>query len=116
VESALERELSGSIMRGGVRPEIRRLPEGALLTEQGSRATDVFLLLDGVVVVEVDGLAMAELGPGVVVGERAVLEGGTRTSTLRCVTPVRVAAVPAEQVDLEKLAVLAGSHRREAVT
>lgn len=115
VESALERELAAAIMRGGARPEVRRHGEGFLLTEQGAAATEVFLLLDGVVVVEVDGLAMAELGPGVVVGERAVLEGGMRTSTLRCATPVRVAAVPADEVDREKLAALAGAHRREAL-
>ena len=42
----------------------------------------MFLLLNGVLVVEVDGEKLAELGPGAVFGERAVLEGGTRTATL----------------------------------
>ena len=66
------------------------------LVEQGSASDDLFLLLNGVLVVEVDGEALAELGPGAVLGERAVLEGGTRTATLRAVTECKVAAVPAD--------------------
>jgi CRP-like cAMP-binding protein len=46
-------------------------------------------------------------------GERAALEGGTRTSTLTAVTKCRVAAVPAVQLDLSDLAELATGHRRE---
>ena len=38
---------------------------------------------------------LAELGPGAILGERAVLEGGRRTATLRAVTPVRVAVARA---------------------
>jgi phospholipase C len=37
----------------------------------GSRAADLILLLDGVLAVEVDGLRVAEIGPGAVIGERA---------------------------------------------
>jgi CRP-like cAMP-binding protein len=48
-----------------------------------------------------------------VVGERALLEGGARTSTLRARTASRVAAVPFETVDRERLRQLAGGHRRE---
>ena len=113
VESALERELSRHIMRGGARPEIRRLKQSDLLTRQGDAATELFLLLDGVVVVDVDGAPVAELGPGVVMGERAVLEGGLRTSTLRCATPCRVAVARADQMDIRALTELAASHRRE---
>ena len=54
VETALERELAGHIMRGGGKSSIRKLKEGGLLTEQGSKGDDVFLLLNGVVSVEVD--------------------------------------------------------------
>ena len=52
-------------------------------------------------------------GRGVVLGERALLEGGTRTSTLRAVTACKVAVVTADQVEPAKLAELAGGHRRE---
>jgi hypothetical protein len=113
VESALERQLSSVIMHGAAEPEIRRIKEGRALTEQGTEAEELFLLLDGVLVVEVDGVEMAEVGPGAVVGERAVLEGGVRTATLRARTACRVAAVPVDAVDRQQLLVLAGGHRRE---
>ena len=113
VETALERQLSNVIMRGGAKPEIRRLREGECLTTQGDTGDELFLLLDGVLAVEVDGTGLAEVGPGAVLGERAVLEGTTRTSTLRAVTSCRVAAVPANQIDRGELAALATGHRRE---
>jgi Cyclic nucleotide-binding domain len=113
VESALERQLSTVIMRGAAEPEIRRIKAGRPLTEQGTTAGDLFLLLDGVLVVEVDGAEMAEVGPGAVVGERALFEGGLRTATLRARTACRVAAVPVDAVDREQLLTLTGAHRRE---
>jgi hypothetical protein len=113
IETALERELSSLIMRGGPKPRIRRHKEGAVVTEQGAPGDELFLLLDGVIAVEVDGSPVAEVGPGAVLGERAVLEGGTRTSTLRCVTACRTAAVKADHIDVDRLAELASGHRRE---
>jgi hypothetical protein len=54
-ESALERHLSATIMRGGSKPAIGRTAKGALLAEQGERGHDIYLLLDGVLSVWVDG-------------------------------------------------------------
>ena len=113
VETALERELANVVMRGAAQPKIRRVKEGDALTRQGDAGDELFLLLDGVLVVDVDGAEWAEVGPGAVLGERALLESGRRTSTLLARTPCRVAAVPAEQVDRDKLAELATNHRRE---
>ncbi len=113
VESALERELSGHIMRGGARPTIRRIKQGQTLVEAGEVGTELFLLLDGVLGVEVGGEAVANVGPGAVLGERALLESGTRTATLRALTSCRVAAVSGEQVAPEFLRQLATGHRRE---
>ena len=113
VESALEREMSNAIMRGGAKPEIRRLPQGAALTRQGETGDELFLVLDGVLAVDVDGRALAEVGPGAVLGERALLEGGMRTSTLTAVTPVSVAVAAREHIDLDRLRSLADTHRRE---
>jgi len=113
VETALERELSRTIMRAGTKPTIRKVPEGRALVEQGDPGDTLFLLLDGVVAVEVDGEVLAQLGPGAVLGERAVLEGGTRTSTVRAETRCRVALVPAERLDLAALVELSAGHRRE---
>ena len=64
-----------------------------MLVRQGESGDDVFLLLDGVLSVDVDGVELGQLGPGTVFGERAALEGGRRTSTLRAVTRCKVAVV-----------------------
>jgi hypothetical protein len=112
-ETALERTLSTAIMRGGSKPRIRNLSQGEDLVRQGDRGSELFLLLDGVLEVLVDGVAVAEVGPGAVGGERALLEGGRRTSTLRAKTAVRVAVATAEQIDVAALRELAEGHRRE---
>ena len=54
---------------------------------------------------------MAEVGPGVILGERAVLEGGIRTASLQASTDVRVAVAPADRVDREALLELREHHR-----
>jgi hypothetical protein len=116
VETELERAMSATIMRGGAKPEIRRVREGTTLTEQGQKGAELYLVLDGMLTVEVDGAAVAEVGPGAILGERAILEGGARTSTLRALTPVRVAVATTDQVDRQALALLAAGHRREEGT
>jgi CRP-like cAMP-binding protein len=114
VETLLERELHAVVMHGETKPQIRRVKAGATLVRQGDEDSgELFLLLNGVLSVEVDGEALAEIGPGAVIGERALLEGGTRTATLRAVTECKVAAAPIADVDVERLAALAGGHRRE---
>lgn len=114
VETALERELASTIMRSGTKPSIRKVKEAAMLTEQGTPGDEVYLLLDGVLAVEVGGEVVAEVGPGAVLGERALLEGGVRTSTLRALTKAKVAVATSGQIDVAKLAELRGGHRREA--
>jgi hypothetical protein len=111
-ESDLERQMSHDIMRGG-RPEVRRLRAGEVLTRQGEAGDELYLVLDGVLEVAVDGAALAQVGPGAVLGERALLEGGTRTSTLTAATKVAVAVARRDAVDLDRLRDLAGTHRRE---
>jgi hypothetical protein len=113
VESELERELSASIMREGKKLERRQLKEGDALVTEGDEGGELFLLLDGVVDIEVNGDQIAEIGPGALLGERALLEGGKRTATIRAKTPLRVAVVPADAIDESALPELAASHRRE---
>jgi cyclic nucleotide-binding protein len=112
-ESALERELSQTLMSGEVKFERRKLDEGETLVEQGAEGHDLFLLLDGVLGVEVDGESVAEMGPGTMLGERASLEGGIRTATLRAVTPCRVAVIPSGFLGEPELEALAADRRRE---
>jgi Cyclic nucleotide-binding domain len=113
VETALERELSTHIMRGGGKPSISKVAAGKTIVEEGDEGADVFLVLDGVVAVEVAGEPLAQLGPGAVLGERALLEGGRRTATLRAVTQCRIATISGEQLDPGLLAELSSGHRRE---
>ena len=113
VETALEHELSAHIMRRGAKPTVRRLKAGQVLCAEGAPGDEMYLLLDGVLSVEAGGKLLAHLGPGVVIGERALLESGRRTSTLTAVTPVKVAAIKPDAVEPALLAELAVHHRRE---
>jgi cyclic nucleotide-binding protein len=112
-ETALERELSTLLMHGAHRPKFHTLKTGDVLARQGDPGDSLFLILDGILEVTVDGEKLGDLGPGAVVGERAVLESSPRTATLTALTPVRAAEAPADIVDRSVLAELAGGHRRE---
>jgi hypothetical protein len=112
-ETALERELSRALLSGDEKLAKRKLGEGAVLVTQGAEGDKLYLLLDGILGVEVDGEQVAEMGPGTIVGERALLEGGLRTATLRALTPIRFVVIPSELVGEGELATLAADRRRE---
>jgi hypothetical protein len=102
--SDVQREISDLIM--GRSPTFERLDAGQVLVRQGAPGDELFLLLDGLLSVEVDGTAVAEVAPGAVLGELALLRGGRRQATLRATTPGRVARVRGDQIDrvsLERL-------------
>ena len=105
VETALERELSRVMLDSA--PHWLRLRKGATLVTQGDPGHELYLLFDGLLAVEIDGVTVTELGPGAVVGELALLAGGRRTATLRAVTGCRVAAVAGDRIDRAALAELA---------
>jgi hypothetical protein len=109
VESVLERELSRIII--GSDPPFRRLRRGEALVGQGDPGDELYLLFDGILAVEQDGKLVAEVGPGAILGEMAVLEGGRRTATLRAVTACRVAVVPGDRIDRTALAEVARRRR-----
>jgi Cyclic nucleotide-binding domain len=113
VESELERELSSSIMRSDAKLERRNLEQGTALVTQGDEGRELYLILDGTVDVEVDGDVVAEIGPGALLGERALLEGGKRTATLWATSPLRVVVIPPEAIDDSALPELASTHRHE---
>jgi hypothetical protein len=112
-ETALERELSTLLMHGARKPKIRRIAEGQLLAEQGTPGDSLFLVLDGILEVQHDGMRLGDLGPGAIVGERAILEKSARTASLVARTPVRVAQARADALDPALLAELADGHRSE---
>jgi hypothetical protein len=112
VESQVERELSVAVMR--TKHSLVRVDDGAVLIQQGQPGGSIYLILDGMLRVIVDGDEVAELGPGAIVGERAVLEGGTATATVIARTPVRAARIPAEMIERRALKQVAAIHRRES--
>ena len=65
------------------------LPKGSLLTRQGARDRQAFLILDGRAEVIVDGTIVAEVGSGDYIGEMGMLDHGPRSATVRAVTPIQ---------------------------
>ena len=110
-ESALERQISRELMAGKLIPERRALEPDETLVEQGTPGDELYLVLDGVLGVEVDGEDIAEIGPGAIVGERALLEGGVRTASLRARTRCRIAVIPGDLIDRQELEDLAATRR-----
>ena len=114
-ETALERELSADAPLGRREAHQAKARRGRGARRRRAQTGDtLYLLLDGVLGVEVDGEQVAEMGPGTIVGERALLEGGVRTATLRALTPIRFVVIPSELVGEGDLATLAADRQREA--
>lgn len=116
VETQLERDLSRSAMAVAGEMPRRRVQTGETLVEQGDEGHELYLLLDGVLDVEVDGEMVGQVGPGAMLGERAVLGDGARTATLRAVTPCRVVVMDADQISRYELDLLAASRERDQPT
>ena len=71
-QTALEHQLSRLLFDADL--SVRRLRRGATLVKQGTPGSELFLLLEGSLAVEVDGERVGEVGPGAILGELAVLE------------------------------------------
>ena len=112
-ESELERELSRLVMADPKGVERRELKEGETLVEQDQPGSELFLVLDGMLDVEVDGETVAQVGPGAILGVRASLEGGLRSATLRAATKCRAVAIPKGALDQAELVAIASGQRRE---
>jgi hypothetical protein len=112
-ESALERQLSADLMRRGATLGRRKLKPDETLVEEGEPGDELYLLLDGVLAAEVGGEEIAQVGPGAVLGEGAIVGGGRRNATLRACTAARVAVIAADQIDREAMETLAAGRSRE---
>lgn len=68
------------------------IPAGRVLMRQGAFGNEVVLLIQGELLVERDGEAIAVLSPGAIVGEQAVLLNEPRNATVsaavRCLVAV----------------------------
>lgn len=109
VESELERMLAASILREGAKLVRRRVARSETLVEQGETGRELFVLLDGVFDVEIDGDVVAQVGSGAILGERAVLGDGRRTATLRAVRSSRVAVIGPEAISRPQLEEISAS-------
>jgi hypothetical protein len=114
-ETPLERHLSEVIMHGGLGPTPKpaKVKAGTTIIAEGDAADDIVLLLDGLVQVEANGTELARLGPGSVLGERASVEQGHRTATVRAMTDCRVVSYLAADLPARDLRELAAGHYRE---
>ena len=113
-ETALERRLSLTIMRAGGRPpHVANVRAGDTIFAEGEAADHIVLVLDGMVEVEAAGSVLAKLGPGSVLGERASLEQGRRTATVRALTDCRLVSYLAADLPASDLSELAAGHHRE---
>jgi CRP-like cAMP-binding protein len=66
------------------------LPADRILTTQGRLGWEMFILVSGRAGVERDGQRINEVGPGEVIGEIALLDGGPRTATVTLSEPSRL--------------------------
>jgi hypothetical protein len=112
VESELERRLAASILRDGVKLVRRRVPRGETLVEEGTPGHELFVLLDGVFDIEVEGEVVAQVGSGAILGERAVLGDRRRTATLRAVRSSRVAVIGPDEISRRDLVEISLSRTR----
>jgi len=72
---------------------------GKVLIERGKPGTGLFVVREGTLVVEAPE-GMRELGPGAVIGERALMSpDGRRTARVRALTDGVVLAVERAEVD-----------------
>ncbi|HEX6489341.1 MAG TPA: cyclic nucleotide-binding domain-containing protein [Candidatus Dormibacteraeota bacterium] len=113
VESATENELMKKLTQAGADLKLQELKPGDVLMQQGEAGDSIYLLLDGVLAVHVDGEEVARVAPGAILGERAALEGGARTATLVSTTRSKVAELKPGDIESQQLAEIAGRHRRE---
>jgi CRP-like cAMP-binding protein len=72
---------------------IRRFTEGTPLIVAGHAASELFVILEGSVGVEVEGRASTAIGPGSFVGELALLDGGPRSASVVAQGPVVTLAI-----------------------
>jgi CRP/FNR family transcriptional regulator, cyclic AMP receptor protein len=69
------------------------LDEGAVLTREGDRGREFFVLLDGEVDVRRQGRKLATRGSGDFIGEIALISNIPRTATVTAVTPLRALVI-----------------------
>ena len=83
-------------------PELESHSEGAAVVKEGGYANDFYVIEDGTARVERDGQHLADLGPGDVFGEQALLEGEQRSASVIAASPLRVVKISHWELDKMK--------------
>jgi CRP/FNR family transcriptional regulator, cyclic AMP receptor protein len=95
------------------------VPAGKVLTREGARGDEFFVIVDGSVRIERAGAALGTFGAGEYIGEIALLDEGPRTATATCETACRLIIIGHrefhtlldEQPDIERTLLRTLAHR-----
>lgn len=66
------------------------LPAGRVLMTQGEHGSEMVIVIDGMASVVRDGQPLDDCGPGSILGEISLLDGGPRTATVTLSEPSRL--------------------------
>jgi CRP/FNR family cyclic AMP-dependent transcriptional regulator len=80
----------GELERIASLADIIDLPKDRVIMTQGQLGWEMFVLVTGSARVDRDGQSLGERGPGEVLGEIALLDGGPRTATVTLSQPSRL--------------------------
>jgi CRP-like cAMP-binding protein len=98
-DDAIFAALAASELFGGLPPKQLKaiekagremhFPAGAELVVENDEAGRFFLIVEGTVEVRIGGESRATLGPGAAVGELALIDGGSRSATVKAASDLR---------------------------
>jgi hypothetical protein len=102
VRDAAERSLANAILSTRHYHQ-HDLPEGVLLSERPIADTEVHLLLDGLLLIEIEHKPVLEAGPGAIFDPAMRTPYSKEHVTVRATTPCRLAVLPRDQLDSDAL-------------
>jgi PPM family protein phosphatase len=74
----------------------RRVPAGTILVSEGTKSSDLYVIVSGRVAVERGGRRLSELGPGTHFGEMALVEDAPRSATVVALEPMDLLVIGRE--------------------
>jgi serine/threonine protein kinase len=90
-----------AVRDGGWWFELRVFPVDAEIVREGDEADTAYILVQGVCEVRQNGGPIAELGPGEIFGEAALLVGGPRTASVVALTEVVTRVITRDALEAE---------------
>jgi CRP-like cAMP-binding protein len=76
----------------------RRVPAGTILVSEGTKSSDLYVIVAGRVAVERGGRRLCELGPGTHFGDMALVEDAPRSATVVALEPMDLLVIGREQM------------------